>query len=48
MESILGSGTVFMYVTVEWKHAIETFRKKAIFVKVHNFTHLKFDNVFIS
>ena len=28
------------------KHVIETFRKKAIFVEVQNFTYLKFDNVF--
>ena len=34
------------YVTVKWKHVIETIRKKAIFVKIHNFTFEKFGNTF--
>ena len=35
-----------MYVTVKQKHVIETIRKQAVFIKVHNFTYLEFDNVF--
>ena len=35
-----------MYVTVKQKHVIETVRKKAAFIKVHNFTYLKFDDIF--
>ena len=31
-----------MYVTVKQKHVIEIVRKKAVFIKVDNFTYLNF------
>ena len=34
------------YVTVKYKHVNETIRKKAVFVKIHNFTFVKFGNTF--
>ena len=46
MQVILTSSVIWMYVTVKQKHVIETTRKKAVFVKIHNFTYLGFDNVF--
>ena len=46
MEGILTSSVIWMYVTVKQKHVIETTRKKAVFVKIHNFTYLGFDNIF--
>ena len=46
MEGILPSSVVWMYVTVKQKHVIETTRKKAVFVKIHNFTYLGFDSTF--
>ena len=45
-EGILTSSVIWMYVTVKQKHVIETVRKKAVFIKVHNFTYLEFDNIF--
>ena len=33
-----------MYVTVKQKRVIEIVRKKAVFIKVDNFTYLEFDN----
>ena len=45
-EGILTPSVVWMYVTVKPKHVIETIRKQAVFIKVHNFTYLEFDNVF--
>ena len=46
MEGILTSSVIWMYVTVKQKRFIETTRKKAVFVKIHNFTYLGFDNIF--
>ena len=40
-DGILTSSVIWMYVTVKQKHVIETVRKKAIFIKVHNFTYLE-------
>ena len=45
-EGILTSSVIWMYVTVKQKHVIETVSKKAVFIKVHNFTHLEVDNIF--
>ena len=45
-EGILTSSVTWMYVTVKQKHVIETVRKKAVFIKVHNFTYLASDNIF--
>ena len=41
------SSVIWMYVRVKQKHVIETetVRKKAVFIKVHNFTYLEFDNI---
>ena len=35
-----------MYVTVKQKHVNKTVKKKAVFIKVHNFTYLEFYNIF--
>ena len=40
-EGILTSCVILMQ-----KHVIETVRKKTVFIKVHNFTYLEFDNIF--
>ena len=35
-----------MYVRVKQTHLIETVRKKAVLINLHNFTYLEFDNNF--
>ena len=48
-EGILTSSVIlimWVLVTVKQKNIIETVRKKAVFIKVRNFTYLEFDNIF--
>ena len=47
-EGILTSSVIWMYVyiTVKQKHVTETVMKKAVFLKVHNFICMEFDNIF--
>ena len=37
---------MYVYITVKQKHVIETVMKKAVFITVHNFMCLEFDNIF--
>ena len=37
---------MYVYITVKQKHVTETVMKKAVFLKVHNFICMEFDNIF--
>ena len=48
-EGILTSSVILIKlndVNVRQTHLIETVRKKAVFINLHNFTYLEFDNNF--